>query len=112
MTTLFERVLAEDVEDTEPLSVLLLQSLMSELHRGSISFETATEALQLDAGQQNDFGKVLRAAQSAGDSLRFSSRVFAYLLLVANVRRLPSVALDKYRTEANFWDMINTEAVQ
>lgn len=106
MPTLFERVTGVNLDDSsERIGIHSIQSLMSEMRRGDVTYTEATSYLNLTESQKVDFMKVLTAAETATNELAFSSRVFNFLSLAEQ-------GFDRCTKEVNFWNMINSEAAR
>jgi hypothetical protein len=68
--------------------------------------------MELTEPQTNDFVRVLTAAYQSSNKAIFAQRIFAYLLLGENSHRARNNGLDSYLVEANFWLMVDAEAVK
>tara|TARA_R110000787_G_C13395498_1_gene443015 strand:- start:1241 stop:1579 length:339 start_codon:yes stop_codon:yes gene_type:complete len=112
MPTLFERVLSNSEDGNDKISIHLVQSLMSELGINRLTVPQCVGIMGLDAAQTSDFIRVLTAALSSTNKAIFAQRVFAYLLLGENARRAKDGGLSEYLVEANFWLMVDAEAVK
>ena len=112
MATLFERVLSNSEDGSEKISIHMIQSLMVELGIDNLTVPQCVGIMGLDAAQTTDFIRVLTAALSSTNKAIFAQRVFAYLLLGENASRAQDGGLASYLVEANFWTMIDAEALK
>ena len=103
--SLFTRVIGLN-DPQVPIPIHLVQSLLSELEQGRISFAKVAEIMVLDSVEQTDLLKVLNHVTAAPDALIFSSRVFNYLVL----GEMDIVGDRDYTDEALFWQMLEDEA--
>ena len=85
---------------------------MVELGIDRLTVSQCVGIMGLDESQTNDFIRVLTAALQSSNKAIFAQRVFAHLLLGENSHRAVNKGLDGYLIEANFWAMINAEAVK
>jgi hypothetical protein len=112
MRTLFERVLYRGEINNDKISIHLIQSLMAELGVDRLTVPQCVGILGLTEAQTDDFIRVLTAALQSNNKAIFAQRVFAYLLLGENSHRAVNNGLESYLIEANFWAMIDAEAVK
>jgi hypothetical protein len=112
MLTLFERVLFKGEINDEKISLHVIQSLMAELGVDRLTVAQCASIMALTEPQTNDFMRVLSAAYQSSNKAIFTQRVFAYLLLGENCHRAANNGLSGYLIEANFWAMIDSEAVK
>ena len=93
-------------EDEVKIPIHLIQSLISELDRGRISLSTIVSVLSLSANEQIDFNAFLVKVASAPDKVRFSNRIFNYLVLGEI-----GITEDRdYLNETLFWAAVDREA--
>ena len=112
--SLFTRTIGlfDNPEEGKRIPIHGIQSLLSELDRGRLTFEQVATTLELDASEQVDLGRLISHILAALDKHKFSSRVFNYLVLGESqvTGRYDLSAYRDYTDETLFWEMLESEA--
>jgi hypothetical protein len=93
-------------ENQVKIPIHLIQSLISELDRNRISLSTIVTVLDLSADEQLDFNTFLDKVASAPDKVKFSNRIFNYLVL----GEMGMIEDRDYLNETLFWAAVDREA--
>ena len=107
MATLFERIIGIE---GEKIPIHLIQACISEVWRegrtgNGMTGARAVEIMSLTAGQIADIQSIQVAFGTASNESEFLEILFNYWAL-------GELGVSEYTVEANFWTMINSEAVQ
>lgn len=104
--SLFTRIVGND-ENVVRIPVHGIQSSVSEVESGRMSFADVVTTYSLSQAEQADLVKFMTLLNNSTNKLRTSARIFNYLCLSEMGVVTPT---RDYRDENRFWEMVSAES--